>query len=125
MPRGAGRASLRTARRRATACRQSRQRKGDEQSAHTSTLDLCAVVRPVRQQAQRRQQGCHDEDREDRKIDQASFGHGGHLLSRAGLEADVLQSVGRLAIEPGGGPIVAAPRSEIALGDPRRRAMTS
>src|SRR5439155_25421457 len=45
--------------------------------------------------------------------------------SRPGLEADVLQGVGGLAIEPSSPPIVAAPGSKIALGDPRRCAMTS
>src|SRR5258705_13536904 len=39
------------------------------------------------------------------------------------LEADVLQGVGGLAVEPGGRPIVPASCRKIPLGDPRRRAM--
>ena len=31
-----------------------------------------------------------------------------------------MQGVGRLAVQPGGGPIVTAASGEIALGDPRR-----
>ena len=40
-------------------------------------------------------------------------------FEKMGLEANVLQSVGRLAVEPGSPPIVTAARGEIALGDPR------
>jgi hypothetical protein len=51
-------------------------------------LDLGAVVRPVRPQAQCRQKSGHEEDCENREIDQASFGH--VVTSFRLLEADVL-----------------------------------
>jgi len=42
-----------------------------------------------------------------------------HLLSTAGLEADVLQRVGGLAVEPGSSPIVTAASGKVTLCDPR------
>ena len=45
-------------------------------------------------------------------------------FEKIALEADVLQGVGGLAVEPGSGPIVAAASGEIALGDPRRCTVT-
>ena len=35
------------------------------------------------------------------------------------LEADVLQRVGGLAVEPGGSPIVTPASGKVTLGDPR------
>jgi hypothetical protein len=43
--------------------------------ARAFALDLCAVVRPLWPQVQRRQKSCHQEDCENREIDQASSGH--------------------------------------------------
>ena len=72
-----------------------------------------------------RQHCSGDENRENREIHQASFGHVVTSFRSVGLEADVLQGVGRLAVEPGGGPIVTAASSEIALGNPRRCTVAS
>src|SRR5439155_19745060 len=72
-----GRASLRTAPRGAATCRQRSKREDGEQSAHMDTLKARAVVHAVLRQGgrQQRQQSCRDENREDREIGQASFGH--------------------------------------------------
>ena len=43
-------------------------------------------------------------------------GHREHLLPS---EAEVLERFGRLAVEPRRATLVTAPRSEVALGDPR------
>ena len=103
-------------------CHERNQRKDGERSAHAFTLEVGAVVLSFRPQTESRQQSGHDDDREDREIDQAGFGHV-HTPFH-GLEADVLQSIGGLAVEPGGRSIVATPSREVALGDPRRSAMT-
>ena len=84
--------------------------------ARAVSLDLGAVVRPVGPQMQCREESGRQEDCEDRDIDQASFGH---VVTSFRLEADVLQGVGGLAVEPGSGAVVAASRGEVALGDPR------
>jgi len=78
-----------------------------------------SVVRTLREKLQRRQKSGRDEDSEDYEIDQSSSGHVVTSFRKMELEANVLQGVGSLAVEPGGGPIVTAARSEIALGDPR------
>ncbi len=66
-----------------------RQENDGERSAHVFFLDLGTVMRPPRQDTTERRQNCGcDEDCEDRKVDQASFGHG--VTSFHDLEADVL-----------------------------------
>jgi hypothetical protein len=76
-------------------------------------------VRAQREKLQRRQQSGRDEDCEDCEIDQSSFGHVLTSFRKLGLEANVLQGVGGLAIQPSGRPVVTTARGEIALGDPR------
>jgi hypothetical protein len=76
-------------------------------------------VRTSGEKLQCRQQSGRDEDCEDREIDQSSSGHVVTSLQKDGLEANVLQSVGGLAVEPSSTPIVTAASGEIALGDPR------
>ena len=83
------------------------------------TGSIRAVVRTVREKLQRRQHSSTDEDGEDREIDQSSSGHVVTSFRKMGLEANVLQGVGGLAVEPGSGPIVTAASGEIALGNPR------
>ena len=91
-------------------------------AASRITLDLAAVVGAVRPEAeQRRQQGGCDQDREDREIDQAGFRH--VHTSFPGLEANVLECVGGLSVEPCRRPVVAALGCEIAERDPGGGAM--
>ena len=86
-------------------------------------LDFRAVVRAGGQEMQRRQKRDGIDDREDREIHQSGFGHG--LTPSRELEADVLQSVCGLAVEPGRKPVVTAARGEVPEGDPRPGAMAT
>ena len=110
------RASLRTARRRA---RPAVSALSATTASKARTNSLRAVVRAPREKLQRRQQSGRNEDCEDCEIDQSSFGHVLTSFRKLGLEANVLQGVGGLAVQPSGRPIVTAARGEIALGDPR------
>jgi hypothetical protein len=80
-------------------------------------------VTPEGHQREGRQQCSGDENRENREIHQASFGHVVTSFRSVELEADVLEGVGGLAVEPSGCPIVPASCRKVPLGDPRRRAM--
>jgi hypothetical protein len=114
-----GRALLRTASRGAAECRQRSEREDGEQSAHADTLEARAVGHAVRRHGggEQREESCRDEDRENCEIGQASFGH---LVTsfRKELEADVLQSVGSLAVQPSSSPVVAPLRGQVTLRDP-------
>ena len=74
---------------------------------------------PEGQEREGRQQCGGDENREDREIHQASFGHVVTSLRSVELEADVLQGVGGLAVEPGSSPIVTTASGKVTLRDPR------
>jgi hypothetical protein len=84
-------------------------------------LDLGAVARSVGPEVQGRQERRSDEDCKHREVDEASLRH--VVTSLHGLETDILKSIGSLPVQPCGRPIVASARGEIALRDPRRRAM--
>ncbi len=105
-----------------TTCHEHSQHNDGKRSAHAFTLEVGAVVLPFRPQTESRQQSGHDDDREDREMDQAGFGHVNTSLH--GLEADVLEGIGSLTVEPGGRSVVATSSREITLGNPRRSAMT-
>jgi hypothetical protein len=83
------------------------------------TNSLGAVVRASGEKLQRRQQSGRNEDCENCEIDQSSSGHVVTSFRKMALEANVLQGVGGLAIEPSSRPIVTSARGEITLGDPR------
>jgi hypothetical protein len=83
-------------------------------------------MRPFRPEVHHgRQESGDDENRENREIDQPSFGHEVTSFRSVELEADVLQSVSGLAVQPGCRAVVSTPCGQVALGDPRRCTMAS
>jgi hypothetical protein len=79
------------------------------------------ILEPVRASEYRRNDSQNENDRRATMEQERDFGgHREHLLPS---EPEVLERFGRLAVEDRRTALVTAPSSEIALGDPRGRAV--
>ncbi len=79
------------------------------------------ICKTVRASEQRRDDSQNEHDRRATMEQKCNFGgHREHLLPS---EAEVLERFGRPAVQSRRATLVTAPRSEVALGDPRSGAV--
>src|SRR5262249_22754514 len=81
---------------------------------------LSPFVHAVRQKLKRRDQRERDQTADNCEVVQAGLAH---RITSFRLEADVLERLGGVPIETSRESMLAAPRGQIALGDPRGSAV--
>jgi hypothetical protein len=81
------------------------------------------ILEPVRHAEQRRDDSQNENEHDRRATMEQEREFGGHREHLLPSEAEVLERFGRLAVQPRRAALVTAPCGEVALGDPRSRAV--